>query len=319
MIDVAVDCILQLAGAAVHPTSELLFGEGREEPLHQGEPRRARGREVQVDAGVPGQPAPDERGLVRAVVVQDQMHVQVLGDRCVDAPEERAKLHGAVPAPALGQDLAGLDDQGGEQRRGAMPDVVMRTPLNLTRAHRQQRLRAVQGLDLALLVQAQHQRLVRRIQVQPDDIAHLLDEQRVARELEGLAPMRLQAKGPPDPADGALTHPGAPGHRPRAPMRRVVWRGLQGVRDHAFHVRIGDRAGRAGTGFVQQPVHALGKKAPAPFADGLRDDLQSRRDLLIRQPLRRRHHDAGPLRQRLGGLAPSDPSGPGCPGLRRSG
>jgi hypothetical protein len=48
-------------------------------------------------------------------------------------------------------------------------------------------------LDLALFVHAQHHRLEWRIQVQSNDIANLVDEQRIAREFEGLLPMRLKA------------------------------------------------------------------------------------------------------------------------------
>ena len=33
-------------------------------------------------------------------------------------------------------------------------------------------------LDLALLVDAEHDRRLRRVQVEPDDVTHLLDEQR---------------------------------------------------------------------------------------------------------------------------------------------
>ena len=55
------------------------------------------------------------------------------------------------------------------------------------------RLRAVQRLDLALLVHAQHQRLVRRVQVQADHVAQLLDELLVAAELEGLGQVGLEA------------------------------------------------------------------------------------------------------------------------------
>ena len=76
------------------------------------------------------------------------------------------------------------------------------TPLGLARAHRQQRLGTVQRLNLALLVHAEDDRVIGRVQVQPPDGAHFLDEQRVGREFEGLGAMRLQTKGAPNAADG---------------------------------------------------------------------------------------------------------------------
>jgi hypothetical protein len=45
-------------------------------------------------------------------------------------------------------------------------------------------LGAVEGLDLALLVHAQHDGPIRRRHVQADDVANLLDEEWVGRELE---------------------------------------------------------------------------------------------------------------------------------------
>ena len=81
-----------------------------------------------------------------------------------------------VARHAFADDLAHLHVECGEQRRRAMALVIVGAPLDLAGAHRQQRLGAVERLDLALLVDAQHQRALRRIEVEADDVAHLLDE-----------------------------------------------------------------------------------------------------------------------------------------------
>lgn len=94
----------------------------------------------------------------------------------------------------MGDDLARADFEGGEQGRGAVPIVIVGHPFEVAQAHGQDRLRTLQRLDLALLVHAEDQRLVRWIEVQPNDIAHLLDEERIAGELEGLAAVGLHAK-----------------------------------------------------------------------------------------------------------------------------
>src|SRR5215831_21214345 len=80
----------------------------------------------------------------------------------------------------------------------------MRVPFHLARPHWQQRLGAIQGLNLRLLIGAEHECALRRIQIQAHDVPHLFHEERVLRELEGLGPMRLQAEGAPDAADRAL-------------------------------------------------------------------------------------------------------------------
>jgi hypothetical protein len=66
---------------------------------------------------------------------------------------------------------------------------------------RRGRTGAVQGLDLGLLVDAQHQRPVGRVDVEPDHVADLLDEQRVGAELERIDEVGLQPERPPDPRD----------------------------------------------------------------------------------------------------------------------
>ena len=76
--------------------------------------------------------------------------------------------------------------------------VVMAAPLDLPRPHRQQRLNAVERLDLRLFVDAQHQGAVGWVEVELNDVAHLVDKQRVGRQLEGFDAVRLQSKGTPD-------------------------------------------------------------------------------------------------------------------------
>src|SRR3989454_3907525 len=125
----------------------------------------------------------------------------------LDRVEEPAEFHRAVPVVKLPDDLAGLDVQRGEERGRAMARVVVGPALHLPGPHRQQRLRAIQGLNLGFLVDAQDQRLVRRIEVEPHDVADLVDEQRILGQLERLDPMWAQAERAPDPTDRRLAEP----------------------------------------------------------------------------------------------------------------
>ena len=127
------------------------------------------------------------------------MDVEVGWHAAVDLVEKGAELHRAVALAAGADHGAGLDVQRGEQVRGAVTDIVMGVTLHLTRAHRLHRRGSFGGLDLRLFVDTQHQRPVGRVHIQPDNVAHLLDKQRVARQLEGLAAMRLEPKRMPDP------------------------------------------------------------------------------------------------------------------------
>jgi len=169
----------------------------------------------------------------------------------------------------LADHAAALGVERREERRGPVAHVVVSPPLHLARAPGQPRLTAVQRLDLRLLVHAQHQRLIRRVQIQPDDVAHLVDEQRIRRQRERLAPMRLQAEGAPDPTDGTLTQATLARHGPRAPVRRVPRRGLQGQRHDALHRGIGHGPRRPRSRLIQQSIEALRDEATPPLADGL--------------------------------------------------
>src|SRR6516162_1616305 len=72
-----------------------------------------------------------------------------------------------------------------------MAHVVVRPPFDPSRQHRQQWLRAVERLDLALLIHTQDQGLLRQPQIQLDDVADFFNEQRVVREFECLPAARL--------------------------------------------------------------------------------------------------------------------------------
>src|SRR6516162_7901603 len=143
----------------------------------------------------------------------------------------------------------------------------MAAPLDLTGTHRQQRLGAVECLNLRFLVDAQHQGAVGWVEVEPDDVAHLVDKPRVSRQLEGFEAVRLQSKGPPD----------------------------------APHARGRDAAGPR---FVEQPVEAALDKAPAPLADGLHPHPLACRNRLVAQPRGTTQHDPRPQCQGLHRLAP---------------
>jgi hypothetical protein len=62
-----------------------------------------------------------------------------------------------------------------------VPHVPGRDALDVPEPDRHRRLRRCERLDLALLVGAEYERLVGRVQVEADHLPHLVDEQRVRR------------------------------------------------------------------------------------------------------------------------------------------
>src|SRR4029078_7016702 len=82
------------------------------------------------------------------------------------------------------------DVESGEQRRGAMPFIVVRHGAGAARLHRNTRLGGVESLDLALLINREHDRMGGRVDVEPDNVLELFRKLRVIRQLEGPDAMR---------------------------------------------------------------------------------------------------------------------------------
>ena len=122
------------------------------------------------------------------------MHVQVPRNRLVDRVEEASEFERPMSRVTLADDRSRFDVQRGEERRRPVADVVVRPPFDLPGPQRQHRRAAIQRLDLRLFIDTQDQGAIRWRQIQADDIAHLVDEERVLRELERLDAVGLQRK-----------------------------------------------------------------------------------------------------------------------------
>ena len=179
-----------------------------------------------------------------------------------------------VTAKAATDYFAGGHIQGREQRGRAVPGVVMRPPFGLPRLHRQQGLRAVQGLDLAFLVDAEHDRSVRRVHVQADDVPDLLDAERVLGKLERLGAVGLQPERTPDPTDGGLGHAGGLGHPPCTPVGGSLGLGLERFRDDLLDIRVSDLTWGTRPFLVSESVDPSLDEPAAPLADGLGGDAE---------------------------------------------
>lgn len=132
--------------------------------------------------------------LCLAWYVHHELHVAV-GGRSVDLLEEIEKLGCPMALVALPDHCPCGDVECREQRGCAVANVSLGAPLGYACRQRKDWLLAVERLNLGLFVDTQHDCPVRRRHVEVDDVLHLVDEQRVCGQLEGLGLMRLKAKG----------------------------------------------------------------------------------------------------------------------------
>ncbi len=171
MIDKVANGVLQLQRAAVNATPDLFFSQLGKPALDQIQAGSRGGSEVQVEARTFGQPTADQLGFVGAIVIQDEMHLQFGGHVVLDGIEKAAEFAGAMTTMELAQHMATGHVESGEQTGSAVPSVVVSAAFDLSRTHGQQRRGAVQRLNLALLVHAQDQSAVGRVEVEADDVA----------------------------------------------------------------------------------------------------------------------------------------------------
>ena len=147
------------------PAADTLSRQFPGPPLHQVEPRRARGREVQGEPLVFLQPRLHSRLAVGPVVIYNQVQRHIPGKLTVQPPQEAQELLVPVPGHALPDHPSVQDVQGREQGSSSMPLVVMGHGPAAPFLHGQAGLGTLEGLDLALLVHTQHHSLVGRIEV----------------------------------------------------------------------------------------------------------------------------------------------------------
>src|SRR3954463_14949035 len=121
-------------------------------------------------------PRADELGLMARSIVHDDMDVEIGQNVPLNLIEELAEFPRSVARHAFSNDRSSLHVESGEQGGDAMTLIVMGSPLGLARAHRQQRLRAVKRLNLALFIDAKHQSALWWVKVEAHDVAHLLNE-----------------------------------------------------------------------------------------------------------------------------------------------
>ncbi len=111
-----------------------------------------------------------------------------------DIVHEVQEVHGGAPVTDMSHHLAGGDFQSCDQSLGSVPNIFIRPTLGLLRTKRQQRLRSIQSLNAGLLVHTQNQRLLRRIQIQADNVQQLGLEFRIRAEAESSNPVELQLR-----------------------------------------------------------------------------------------------------------------------------
>lgn len=298
VVQVLCDRSDKLRHAAETASTDTLVGQFAEPPLDQVQPGTRRRDEMQVEPRVPPKPGCHARVLVGPIVVYNQMQIEFGPRRCVDLLEEPDEFLVSMPRHAVADDFPIEHAQGREQGGRAVAFVVVRHGATAAPLQRKAWLGAVEGLDLALLVDAQDQGLVRGIEVEPDDIVELLDKLLVPAELEGPDEMGLETMLLPDTPNRRLAEALGLGHGPRTPVgggrRCRVQRGLDDGPDFAF----GDAWDTTSTrGVFFQARHSKRQKPLSPKLHRGPGNFQLPGDVLIEDAIRGHLNNPSTLHQ----------------------
>ena len=96
-----------------------------------------------------------------SVVIHDQMYIESLRDTGVHMAQKVEELLVTMTAFALTQDCSGDGVEGCEQCGGAVSNVVVRDPFDVAEPQGQDRLAALQRLNLAFLIHTQDQGFIK--------------------------------------------------------------------------------------------------------------------------------------------------------------
>jgi hypothetical protein len=170
--------------AAEGASPQALARDLGEEALDEIEPRGSGRGEVELKPRMLPEPRRYRRMLVRAVVVENEMNGLTARRPLIDGVQKRDEL-GMGVARLTPLDHVPLEDIQRRKEGGRpVPLIVMRLAHRHPRPQRQDRLGAIQRLNLALLIDAQHQGLRRRVQIEADNVPQFAHEFRIAAELK---------------------------------------------------------------------------------------------------------------------------------------
>ena len=190
--------------------------------------------------------------------------------------------------------------QCGEQGRGSVAFVVVSHGFRSTPFHRQARLGAIESLNLALLIHAQHEGVFWRIEIKPYYVLELLNKMGVSTQLEGANPVRLQPMVFPDALDTGWTQAYYRRQASRAPVSSVKWLLLKRPFHNLTHLSVlNSLLTSRPTPVLKQTRNPICLVAVTPPGDRWSSRAKLPHDLARGHPIGTEQHDTRSKRQLL--------------------
>ena len=171
---------------------------------------------MNADLGMIGQEVLDELGFMGREIVGDDVDLAAEGlGSTTWVRSQRTQCWYGVARSWQGFRRCGYP--GPRQRKGAVAVILKAMSLGSARRKRQDRIQAVQGLDGRLFVYAKDGGMIRRVQIEADNVGGLLLEVGILAEHVTAQPVRLKAMPSPHPRNGHVIgakHSGQPATAP---------------------------------------------------------------------------------------------------------
>lgn len=236
----------------------------REPQFDLVEPGRIGRREVQLDRRMVMKEHGDLPRLVCGEIIEDHMNGLPPRPMGHEIRQERDELARGVPLGGAPKDLPSPCVEGRIERQGPVPGIFKAVPFRPARGEGQDRIQPIQRLDRRFLIDAEDGGMLRRVQIQPNNLGRLVLEVGIVRRQVPLQPMRLEAMPSPDPGDHHMREPKHLRQPSRTPVGRPILRPAAGpVENPGFHLRSEHRGGLSTVPAVETG-QALGRKASTP-------------------------------------------------------
>ncbi len=135
-------------------------------------------------AGMAVEPGAHLLVLVGRVIVEDDMDDLAGRDVPLKGVEETNELLMAMALHVLPEHFASQDVKRREERGRAVALVIVGHRGAAPLLHREPRLRTIKRLNLGLLIEAEHNGMGRRADIEPDDVVQFLGEGGIVGEFE---------------------------------------------------------------------------------------------------------------------------------------
>ena len=192
-------------------SSEIVDGgkdaSGDNLPLNLGEPdfdlvkpRRVGGCKMHADLGMMGQKVLEELGFMGREVIRDDVDLASEGLGGHDIGKKVDKLGAGIALSGLAEDFSASGVEGRVKGKGSVAVILETMSLGPAWRKGQNRIQTVEGLDSGLFIYAKDCGMIRRVQIEADNIGGLLLEVGILAQHVTAQAVRLQAVPSPNPA-----------------------------------------------------------------------------------------------------------------------